>query len=272
MVWFRVDDKLHSHKKAMRAGSHALGLWVLAGSWSADQLTDGWVPDYVARNLSVTYEVDAERLVAAGLWQPGESDGDKGWWFHQWAEWGQPSREKTQAARADQRERVRRFRERKREKDQENDGNSGVTRYSDVSNDDGNPPVTVPPSPYPYPSTGGYVPTDDLETLPRKSSRGARGSRLPEGFEVTPEMVEWARVHAPHANGRLETEQFRDYWNAKAGREAVKLDWVATWRTWMRKAEQQAGRPSSRPNGKRTADDKIRRLQAMKDEQPKEIT
>jgi hypothetical protein len=54
-------------------------------------------------------------------------------------------------------------------------------------------------------------------------------------------MIEWARVHTPNV-GRAETDKFRDYWSAKAGKDATKLDWVATWRNWMREAEQRAAR------------------------------
>jgi hypothetical protein len=33
-------------------------------------------------------------------------------------------------------------------------------------------------------------------------------------------------------------EQFRDYWSAKAGSGATKLDWQATWRNWVRNQKQ----------------------------------
>lgn len=33
-------------------------------------------------------------------------------------------------------------------------------------------------------------------------------------------------------------EDFRDYWHAKVGREAVKMDWEAAWRRWCRVANQ----------------------------------
>ena len=47
MAWFKVDDKLHDHRKARRAGKAAIGVWVLAGSWAMDNLTDGFVPEVV---------------------------------------------------------------------------------------------------------------------------------------------------------------------------------------------------------------------------------
>jgi hypothetical protein len=97
MTWFKVDDALHSHRKAVRAGVPAMGLWVLAGSWCADHLSDGFIPDYMAERIDRDYEENAARLVAAGLWAPAEKDGDKGWQFHQWVE-QQPTREEAMAA------------------------------------------------------------------------------------------------------------------------------------------------------------------------------
>lgn len=73
-------------------------------------------------------------------------------------------------------------------------------------------------------------------------SKRRRGTRLPENFTVTREMVAWARDRCPHADGRLETEKFVNHWTSKAGKEAVKLDWVKTWKNWMLEAEQRASR------------------------------
>lgn len=115
MTWFKVDDTLHSHKKAMRAGTEAMGLWVLAGSWAADQLTDGWVPQYAALRVAPNAVDLAERLVRAGLWVAGEHDGDKGWWFHGWQEL-QPTREEVLQRRKADAERRARWREAKQKK------------------------------------------------------------------------------------------------------------------------------------------------------------
>jgi hypothetical protein len=150
MTWFKVDDGLHAHRKAVRAGVPAMGLWVLAGSWSANQLTDGWVPDYIAARLDPAYKAHAASLVAAGLWVAGEHDGDSGWWFHQWAE-QQPSREQVLTDRAAAAERQRRARERakeRREAERNNspshNGSHGVTTA--VSHAQVTPVVTVPPT------------------------------------------------------------------------------------------------------------------------------
>lgn len=41
----------------------------------------------------------------------------------------------------------------------------------------------------------------------------------------------------------VEADKFRDYWTAKAGKDAAKLDWLATWRNWCRNAA--ARRPAA---------------------------
>lgn len=112
MTWFKVDDHLHSHSKAMRAGTEAMGLWVLAGSWSAAEESDGWVPDYVLPRLAgANAEELAQRLCRAGLWLPltdAETE-ERGYQFHGWEEF-QPTRAQLDAKRADARERMRRAR------------------------------------------------------------------------------------------------------------------------------------------------------------------
>lgn len=73
----------------------------------------------------------------------------------------------------------------------------------------------------------------------------ARGSRIPDDFSVTPAMVAWARERCPNVDGRLETEKFVNYWQSKAGRDATKLDWTATWRNWMLNAKPTYGARAS---------------------------
>lgn len=79
-------------------------------------------------------------------------------------------------------------------------------------------------------------------SLPRK-----RGTRIPDDFTVTADMVEWARERCPHVDGRAETEKFINYWQAKSGRDATKVDWSATWRNWMLNAAER--QPRASPNG-----------------------
>lgn len=82
MPWFKVDDKLHDHRKARAARKAAMGVWVLAGSWSSDNKTGGFVPESVLDRWGSL--ADAKRLVDVGFWFPDNQDGENGWRFHNW--------------------------------------------------------------------------------------------------------------------------------------------------------------------------------------------
>lgn len=56
-------------------------------------------------------------------------------------------------------------------------------------------------------------------------------------------MVAWGRENAPHVNGGYETQKFVDYWRGRSGKDGTKTDWLATWRNWMRKAQEDTQRP-----------------------------
>lgn len=106
MPWFKIDDKFHSHKKTSRCGLAAVGMWSVLGSWCADQLTDGFVPDYVVREKGGRgWRKLADELVEVGYWEPAESDGDKGWKFHDWDDFN-PSRDQVEEERRAARERM----------------------------------------------------------------------------------------------------------------------------------------------------------------------
>lgn len=107
MPWFKVDDTLAFHAKVMAAGNGAIGLWTRAGAWSMQQLTDGFVPTHVARQLGNIRE--ARRLCDAGLW----IEKDDGYQFHEWDQ-RQPSRAKVMSERDANTERIRKWREKNR--------------------------------------------------------------------------------------------------------------------------------------------------------------
>jgi hypothetical protein len=92
---------------------------------------------------------------------------------------------------------------------------------------------------------------------PQKAGKTNRATRIPDDFTVTPDMVEWARTNTPAVDGRRETEKFINYWRAKAGKDATKLDWKATWRNWMLNAAERTS-PPPQPNGSQPAANKPR--------------
>lgn len=107
MVWFKVDDNLAFHHKAMAAGNPAIGMWVRAGSFCAQQLTDGFVPDHMVPTLGT--KALAAKLVAAGLWHRVRN----GFQFHEWETY-QPTKSEVEKKRAEARDRMGRNRQNSR--------------------------------------------------------------------------------------------------------------------------------------------------------------
>ena len=106
---------------------------------------------------------------------------------------------------------------------------------------------TAPRKPEPR-STELSLNPPETSSSKKSSSPRQRGTRIPDDFKVTPEMHNWAKEHVPELGGLRETEKFINYWRAKSGAGATKLDWPATWRNWMLTA---AERLAPRPNGHR---------------------
>ena len=128
----------------------------------------------------------------------------------------------------------------------------------------GNGDRNVPVLGYPDPLFPGAPPI-----LP--AQREKRGMRLPDDFALTPEMVTWARENAPHVDPSREFERFCDYWRAKPGRDGRKLDWVMTWKNWMRNAEDRQG-PRDRPSRQQTDQDQLQRAMERANQRTGELT
>lgn len=73
-----------------------------------------------------------------------------------------------------------------------------------------------------------------------------KGTRIPDNFAPDAAMRAWAQAKVPNVNLARETEKFCNYWRAKGGREARKLDWSATWRNWMLNADDSLQRTNGR--------------------------
>jgi uncharacterized protein YdaU (DUF1376 family) len=82
-----------------------------------------------------------------------------------------------------------------------------------------------------------------IEAAPIKKPR-QQGSRLASNWVLPKEWEDWAKHERPDLNLRSVGEQFRDYWSAKTGSGATKLDWQATWRNWVRNQRQERINPA----------------------------
>ncbi len=87
-------------------------------------------------------------------------------------------------------------------------------------------------------------PTPDLPPIPASLRRGTRLS-----LESLPDV--W-RTFCESERPDLDPERtwaiFQDHWRGKAGQAGVKLDWLATWRNWVRR-EGKGNGINRRPDG-----------------------
>lgn len=81
--------------------------------------------------------------------------------------------------------------------------------------------------------------SESEEKTEAKASAKKTGSRLPSDWLLPLAWGEWALAEGmSELCVRREADRFRDFWIGKAGKDAAKLDWQATWRNWIRKALQ----------------------------------
>jgi hypothetical protein len=247
-MWFKADDGLHDHPKAIAAGPAAMGLWLLAGTWSARHGTDGYVPDRVLPRLCDEAEANASRLLRSGLWERA-ADG-AGYVFHDWLDY-QPAAEQVRAKRRQQSEagrkggqvsgHVRRRRTARHDQSAEanHEANASATATATAE-----PNPQAKTNPVPSRSASPYGEAGRARTHARGPSP-ADEHPLPADWEVTPDMVEWARSEAPDVDGRRATAKFRNYYGARPRVRCA--DWAAEWRTWMLREQEFADRrPPSR--------------------------
>lgn len=105
------------------------------------------------------------------------------------------------------------------------DGSTSSSSSSSV-----NPP-TLPLLP------GEPVEADTGPKPPEKPAATTRGTRLPKDWQLPRAWGLWAIEQRPAwtpDHVRAIADKFRDHWTAKAGRDATKVDWEATWRNWVR--------------------------------------
>lgn len=60
------------------------------------------------------------------------------------------------------------------------------------------------------------------------------GSRLADDWALPEEWAAWCKRERPELTPSVVAANFADFWHAKAGKDASKRDWEATWRNWVR--------------------------------------
>ena len=92
----------------------------------------------------------------------------------------------------------------------------------------------MPPTPTPTPT-------------PKRETPQRRASRLPADWTPSEALADWAMSERPDLDPIKTAERFRDFWTAKPGKDATKLDWDATFRNWVRAEKAQP--PQKRAGG-----------------------
>jgi hypothetical protein len=258
-------------------GPAAIGLWTLCFTWAHRNTrrqgkTPGLIPASLPRRFvgPIAREL-AGLLVKVGLW---EERGEDGWQIHDFDQYLPTEHTREARAEAGRKGAQKRWGNRKRADSQKQTDAKLPGTDSNLPSDPNNEPEAshdaasnavandgsrtlarraisneIAPAPTPAPGPGA-LPLGDEPSVEggvqggdagEKPARQRRGTRIPDDFKVTPEMVAWAKKRCPHVDGRLETEKFVNHWTAKAGRDAVKVDWSRAWMNWLLTAEQQAG-------------------------------
>jgi hypothetical protein len=75
-----------------------------------------------------------------------------------------------------------------------------------------------------------------INHIAKKAEGTARGTRLSPDWQLPRAWGEWAMEHSNFTGQEILeiAEQFRDYWIARSDSGAIKLNWHATWRNWIR--------------------------------------
>lgn len=201
MSWFKVDDAFHSSKPVKKIPrkyrAAAIGMWVLAGTWSAQEEEDGFVPEYMLEELCGTPALAAQ-LVRAGLWVPVNGDvlpsssapptavlpsssgsGEPGWQFKNWEKYN-PTREELEEKR--EKERIRKANYRMSQRDT----NGTPTGQTEGHQQESAPPDPTRPDPL---TTANAVVKESMSDA--ASGTDAEKQYSPEIHELCDRLAEW---------------------------------------------------------------------------------
>ena len=225
MTWFKVDDTVWCHPKFLMLSDAAQSLWLRAGAWSAQTLTDGDVPSIAMTLLRGTDDA-AEELVASGLWERA----DDGYRFHDWLKY-QPSKDDVVAKRDATAKRVRKWRESR------NAVSNGVTNNvtNSVSNTVSNSVGNASPDPTrPDPTRPSYI--GDTRAKEASSTEPSQNpvkrknvkTLIPDGWHPSEHHVQTAGERG--IDLATEAEKFKAYAESNAKRYA---NWDQAFNNWL---------------------------------------
>lgn len=239
-MWFKVDDSFFSNPKTAMLSDGATALWLRSGSWSAQQLTDGFIP---ARMVPMFRGSDdsVRELCDVGLWE--RDDERDGYRFHDWSDY-QPDGEEVDALRRKRSEAGKRgANSRWKRKTVDENGKNGKTYgkchgkpMANAWQTDGKSMANSCPVPVPVP--------DEKEKEEYSSSFSK---------EISP--TEYADMAEKDATDRTIASEYTNLdltgaWNAFASRHQSEArtinDWTSLWKGWCQRRANMNGIPPSK--------------------------
>lgn len=242
-MWFKVDDSFFSNPKTAMLSDGATALWLRSGSWSAQQLTDGFIP---ARMVPMFRGSDdsVRELCDVGLWE--RDDERDGYWFHDWSDY-QPDGEEVDALRRKRSEAGKRGADRRwKRKTVDENGKNGKNGKTDgkchgkpMANawqTDGKSMANSCPVPVPVP---------DKKEKEEYSSSFSKEIGVSD-FELVREKA--------HTNADIIRNypnlDLSDAWNAFNSRHYGEThtvnDWTRLWKGWCQRRANMSGIPPSK--------------------------
>lgn len=238
-MWFKVDDSFFSNPKTAMLSDGATALWLRSGSWSAQQLTGGFIP---ARMVPMFRGSDdsVRELCDVGLWE--RDDERDGYWFHDWSDY-QPDGEEVDALRRKRSEAGKRGADRRwKRKTVDENGKNGKTYgkchgkpMANAWQTDGKSMANSCPVPVPVP--------DKKEKEEYSSSFSKETS--------ADEYLETGRPEADRQiSGQYPNLDLTDAWGAfmqhHHGETRTVNDWTRLWKGWCQRRANMSGIPPSK--------------------------
>ena len=91
------------------------------------------------------------------------------------------------------------------------------------------------------------LPREEKKREEKKSAAKAEGSatRLPQDWQPGEREIAFCKAERPDLEPLAVAVRFADYWVAQPGAKGRKLDWLATWRNWVRNERGERGERSA---------------------------
>lgn len=239
-MWFKVDDSFFSNPKTAMLSDGATALWLRSGSWSAQQLTDGFIPSRMVPMFRGSDD-SVRELCDVGLWE--RDDERDGYRFHDWSDY-QPDGEEVDALRRKRSEAGKRGADRRwKRKTVDENGKNGKTDgkchgkpMASRWQADGKSMANSCPVPVPVP---------DKKEKEEYSSSFSKEIGVSD-FELVREKA--------HANADIIRNypklDLSDAWNAFNSRHYGEThtvnDWTRLWKGWCQRRANMSGIPPSK--------------------------